>query len=190
MDKSWMIKPRSSVEYIQGLNNFLDIAFGSPNCRDDKILCPCKNCSNRYWYSRTDVNHHLICCRFVRNYTRWVLHGESSFHAQPSMDDGLEQHYEGGSSDIEDLLDDMVTGNESLATAEEPNPEAEKFFKLVEANQTELYPGCTSHSKLSFIIRLFHIKYLGRWSIKSFTMLLELLRDVLPDGKTLPKVLL
>ncbi|CAN1852204.1 hypothetical protein LINPERHAP1_LOCUS40555, partial [Linum perenne] len=46
MDKSWMNKPRSSVEYMNGLNNFLEFAFGSPNCRDEKILCPCKKCSN------------------------------------------------------------------------------------------------------------------------------------------------
>ncbi|CAN1335190.1 hypothetical protein LINPERPRIM_LOCUS36661, partial [Linum perenne] len=69
----------------------------------------------------------------------------------------------------------------------EPNVEALKFYKLVEANQTELYPGCTSHSKLSFIIRLFHVKCLGKWSVKSFTMLLELLREVIPSGDTLPK---
>ncbi|CAN1180949.1 hypothetical protein LINPERHAP2_LOCUS35056 [Linum perenne] len=186
MDKSWMNKPRSSDEYMHGLNNFLDFAFGSPNCRDDKILCPCKNCSNRYWFSREDVIDHLIFSGFVRNYTHWVLHGESSFHAPPSMD-CEEQHYEGAYSDMQDMLNDFVTSNESLSSTEDPNSEALQFFKLVEANQTELYPGCTSHSKLSFIIRLFHIKCLGRWSIKSFTMLLELLSEVLPEGKTLPK---
>ncbi|CAN1757493.1 hypothetical protein LINPERHAP1_LOCUS6538 [Linum perenne] len=186
MDKSWMNKPRSSDEYMHGLNNFLDFAFGSPNCRDDKILCPCKNCSNRYWFSREDVIDHLIFSGFVRNYTHWVLHGESSFHAPPSMD-CEEQHYEGAYSDMQDMLNDFVTSNESLSSTEDPNSEALQFYKLVEANQTELYPGCTSHSKLSFIIRLFHIKCLGRWSIKSFTMLLELLSEVLPEGKTLPK---
>ena len=35
--------------------------------------------------------------------------------------------------------------------------------------------------KLAFLIRLIHIKCLNGWSNKSFTMLLELLKEVLPE---------
>ena len=46
-------------------------------------------------------------------------------------------------------------------------------------------PGVKNFKKLSFIIRLFHRKCLNGWSNKSFTMLLELLKEVLPEGETL-----
>ena len=50
----------------------------------------------------------------------------------------------------------------------------------------EFYPWCKKFTKLSFIIRLFHIKCLNGWSNKSFTMLLELLKEALPEGETFP----
>ncbi|CAN1279803.1 hypothetical protein LINPERPRIM_LOCUS17173, partial [Linum perenne] len=179
MDKSWMSMPRSTPEYMNGLDTFLNFSFSSPCCQDGKILCPCKNCFNRHWMTRADVFEHLICDGFVRNYTHWVLHGESSFHASSSMPN--EDHENGGiNHDVENLLNDMAMNVQPEAHTEEPNADALKFYKLVEANETELYPGCSRHSKLSFIIRLFHVKCIGRWSVKSFTMLLELLREVIP----------
>ncbi|XP_020080540.1 uncharacterized protein LOC109704191 isoform X2 [Ananas comosus] len=42
-------------------------------------------------------------------------------------------------------------------------------------------------SKLSFIVRLLQIKCQGGWSNKSFDMLLELLKQMLPEGETLPE---
>ncbi|CAN1129852.1 hypothetical protein LINPERHAP2_LOCUS5479 [Linum perenne] len=186
MDKSWMSMPRTTLEYMNGLHTFLNFSFSSPCCQDGKILCPCKTCFNRHWMSRKDAFEHLICVGFVKNYTHWVLHGESSFHASSSMPN--EDHENVGiNNDVEDLLNDMARSVQPEAHTEEPNADALKFYKLVDANQTELYPGCTRHSKLSFIIRLFHVKCLGRWSVKSFTMLLELLREVIPNGENLPK---
>ncbi|GLT65095.1 hypothetical protein SLA2020_375470 [Shorea laevis] len=63
----------------------------------------------------------------------------------------------------------------------EATTKACNFYKLVEDASTELYPGCKNFSKLSFILRLFHLKCLGRWSNKSFTMLLELLIEAFPE---------
>ncbi|XP_029118655.1 uncharacterized protein [Elaeis guineensis] len=57
---------------------------------------------------------------------------------------------------------------------------------LMEATE-ELYPGCTKFLKLSFIIKLLHWKVYNKWSNKYFDMLLSLLRDVLPNGQSLPK---
>jgi hypothetical protein len=65
--------------------------------------------------------------------------------------------------------------------------DVEKIFKLVDDAGKELYPGCRNFSKLRFMVRLLHIKFLRGWSNKSFDMLLELLRDVLPNGSQLPK---
>ena len=64
--------------------------------------------------------------------------------------------------------------------------DVEAFYKMVEDAGKELYPG-SKFSKLRFIVRLLHIKFLGRWNNKSFNMLLELFKDVLPEESSLPK---
>ena len=50
----------------------------------------------------------------------------------------------------------------------------------------ELYPGCKNFLKIFFLVHLFYIKYLNGWSGKSFTMLLQLLKDAFSDGTSLP----
>nr|KYP59416.1 hypothetical protein KK1_014852 [Cajanus cajan] len=49
-----------------------------------------------------------------------------------------------------------------------------------------LYPNCTKFTRLSAILRLFNLKARNGWSDKSFTELLELLKEMLPEGNTLP----
>ncbi|KAG8493197.1 hypothetical protein CXB51_010617 [Gossypium anomalum] len=65
---------------------------------------------------------------------------------------------------------------------EEPNRKAVKFYKLLNEMNEELYEG-SKYSKISFCIRLFHLKCLGGWTENSFTMLLEFLRDMFPFAK-------
>ena len=49
-----------------------------------------------------------------------------------------------------------------------------------------LYHECKSFSYLNFLVKLVHIKVLNGWSNKSFDMLLELLKEALPEGTVLP----
>ena len=44
--------------------------------------------------------------------------------------------------------------------------------------ETPLYEGCTSFSKLSFLVTLFHFKASGCWKNTSFTLFLETLKEV------------
>ena len=67
-----------------------------------------------------------------------------------------------------------------------PNENANKFYNFLREDEHELYPRCKKFTKLSFIIRLFHMKCLNGWSNKSFTILLELLKEAFPEGETLP----
>ncbi|XP_060668913.1 uncharacterized protein LOC107433057 [Ziziphus jujuba] len=62
-----------------------------------------------------------------------------------------------------------------------------EFSGLFTEVESELYPGCTKFSALTFLVRLMHIKALNHWSNKSFSMLLELLKEALPEGTKLPK---
>ncbi|WCJ31109.1 hypothetical protein M5689_012622 [Euphorbia peplus] len=61
-----------------------------------------------------------------------------------------------------------------------------RLQQLMEDHDKELYPGCSKFSKLSFILRLYHLKCLHGWSGKSFSMLLELLKDAFPCDNTVP----
>ncbi|KAK9901422.1 hypothetical protein M0R45_002130 [Rubus argutus] len=61
-----------------------------------------------------------------------------------------------------------------------------KFSQLMGDAEQELYPGCQKFSKLSFIVKLLHLKIMHTCSNKSFTALLELLKEALPDGPKSP----
>ncbi|XP_049382842.1 uncharacterized protein LOC125847219 [Solanum stenotomum] len=61
------------------------------------------------------------------------------------------------------------------------NEDAKKFYNLVDEASQELYPGCTGFSKLSFTLRLYLLKCLHGWRNESFTSLLELLKEVMPE---------
>ena len=76
MDKSWIKKPRNTLEYHQGLNGFLDFAFEHSSC-ESRIICPCNKCGFRKWKTRQEVYDHLICKPFPETYTFWCDHGET-----------------------------------------------------------------------------------------------------------------
>jgi len=51
------------------------------------------------------------------------------------------------------------------------------FDALLKDNNEPLYEGCTKYSKLSFMLKLYHIKCMCRMSDKAMTMILGLLKD-------------
>jgi len=60
------------------------------------------------------------------------------------------------------------------------------FDSLKHDSLTELYPGCSSFTRSSPILRLFKMKTRNEWTDRSFTELLEFLHEILPQGNTLP----
>jgi len=86
----------------------------------------------------------------------------------------LYPNLDGGTTHTDDLLE------------EEPNDEAKKFYSLLKDFELPFYQNSKA-SKLSTLIKLLHIKSMGRWSNASFTMLLKMLKEeLLPDGANLP----
>jgi hypothetical protein len=55
------------------------------------------------------------------------------------------------------------------------------YANLIESAKKELYEGCTSFTRLSFIIKLLHVKSYSRITNRGFDLLLQLLRTALPD---------
>ena len=78
---------------------------------------------------------------------------------------------------LEDMIRDI--GQESFQ-------QAHVYDNLCRDKEEPLYPGCTNMSLLAAVLRLFNLKARHGWTDKSFTELLELLKEMLPEGNTLP----
>jgi len=177
-------------EYRNGVRSFLDFAF--MHATSSQIYCPCKRCNKAVLKTRDDVEADLLMFGIVQSYTRWTMHGEESFSYEVGENDN-----DSNDEDVFEILEDhfgafntnnWIGKEESNRHGydEEPNEDASKFYRLLHDAEKELYPGCRKYSKLSFIMKLFHLKSLGSWSNKSFTLLLELLKDAFPEGTDLP----
>ena len=71
-------------------------------------------------------------------------------------------------------------GAESFAKAHE-------YGSMSSNAETPLYPRLTNFTWLSVVLRLMNLKAINGWTDKSFMELLQLLKDMLPEGNTLPK---
>ncbi|KAL3502020.1 hypothetical protein ACH5RR_036469 [Cinchona calisaya] len=190
MDKTWMKFSRNSKAYKKGMQDFLDFSFLHSSI-DGMILCPYKTCKNGICMRKEDEEVHLRCTGFMKGYTQRIAHGElSSYRAYTSTDSGFD-HVDDMQEMLHDAygfpIGDINLDNRLGCEFEKPNLEAEKFDKLVDDSQQELWPGCKSFSQLSFLVHMLHLKCLGKIFDKIFTMFLELLREAFPKGVKLPK---
>ncbi|PNX56743.1 hypothetical protein L195_g058357, partial [Trifolium pratense] len=60
------------------------------------------------------------------------------------------------------------------------------FERLISDSEEPLYNGCTKFSRLSAVLKLYNLKVANGWTDKSFTDLLILLKDMLPENNVLP----
>ncbi|CAL1369031.1 unnamed protein product [Linum trigynum] len=190
MDKSWMKKHRTSVEFKDGVQLFLDYAFRNVS-HVSKVLCPCVKCANVYAQTYDDIQVHLICDGILRGYTTWVFHGKtfqasdvatSSSSMTNVSNMGVErvsipiQSNPPMRADLRGLLRDVFR-REDLVNDEVPCEQDENFLEdsegenddrdevtddplqntreienLIKGADEELYPGCKTFSKLSFLV--------------------------------------
>ncbi|KAI9088258.1 hypothetical protein K1719_029979 [Acacia pycnantha] len=80
------------------------------------------------------------------------------------------------------VQDDNFTARFVVRTRFLQNDAAREFFSLMDESDRPLYQGCQKDSKLSFLIKLYHIKCLCGITDKAMSMFLELLRDAFPDA--------
>ncbi|XP_073103331.1 uncharacterized protein [Elaeis guineensis] len=78
--------------------------------------------------------------------------------------------------------DDVNEGYEP----QEPNSEAAAFYRLLKDTDKNLYPRCDKVSKLSFVVKLLHLKCSNNWSDTSMDKLLKVFKKVLPNGALVP----
>ena len=66
---------------------------------------------------------------------------------------------------------------------------AKIFFKLLQAAEKELYPGCTDATKVFFIVELFQVKCLYGISNRALEGVLNLFSRFLPKGHCVPNTM-
>ena len=193
MDKTWMTEKKWSPRYVEGVQSFMKFVKDNlgANCR---VRCPCIDYLNSYVWSQDVVFDHLLINGIDGFYTRWIFHGEKSNYNVRAKD-----HYNNQSEVLDEIEDDgiqeMLDDYENYIRNDLGNikddvtrtTQKKSFDELLKEAQQELYSGCSKFSKLSFIVKLLHLKVYNKWSNKSFDMLLDLLQQVLPNGGTLPK---
>ncbi|KAF1888188.1 hypothetical protein Lal_00008101 [Lupinus albus] len=60
------------------------------------------------------------------------------------------------------------------------------FQRLISEAEKPLYDGCTKFTRLTLVSRLYKLKSVNGWIDKSFTDLLALLKDILPEDNVHP----
>ena len=78
---------------------------------------------------------------------------------------------------LEDMIRDVGENNFLRANL---------YNSVINDFEQPLYPGCTNFTRLSATLKLFSLKARNGWNDKSFTELLELLKEMLPQNNTLP----
>ncbi|XP_021759181.1 uncharacterized protein LOC110724093 [Chenopodium quinoa] len=112
---------------------------------------------------------------------------DSLFESQNMQQEeaSYDMHEIGGSYDMQEEFDfhcDVGDVNPSSNSSEEDV----KYKRLMDASYDGLYEGCTTFSKLSFLLHLFHLKCMFHWPAESFTKLLEILVDAFPSINEFP----
>jgi hypothetical protein len=69
---------------------------------------------------------------------------------------------------------------------EPPNMKAQKFYDKLQAVDTSIWEGCSSHSQLSLVSCLLNIKLENTMSEKRFNQVVQLMKEVTLDRNKIP----
>ncbi|CAH9133258.1 unnamed protein product [Cuscuta epithymum] len=181
MDKHWISCTRTTSEFQQGVEDFIQFAF-THRKEGEKLPCPCRKCGNMCKVSRKDeLREHIFCNGFSRNYTEWIFHGEREMGSTINHHECHADHLNQDQSDENDQLDEMLHDMEDNFTY---MPHV--FDSIQRDAEKPLYEGCSKYTRLSAVLKLFNLKAANGLSDKGFTELLKLLKDMLPMGNELP----
>jgi hypothetical protein len=82
----------------------------------------------------------------------------------------------------------MVCNVEIHGDDEYKGGEFTKYKRMIEDSKKPFYPGCAlNYSRLFAMVKLFQLKASNGWSDGSLKELLTLLKDMLPQGNTIPE---
>ncbi|KAL5575707.1 hypothetical protein UlMin_017406 [Ulmus minor] len=176
MDKSWMSAHRLSSKYEEGVESFINFAILN-STKLNLIRCPCIKCGNLKFLDPKTIKDHLFVNGVLKSYTIWFWHGETtgSVHVEGDSESGFEY---GDGLDAVDMVE---------AVFREYDNKPDSFIKLLADAENPFYSRCSTHTVLSTLVRLYNLKAKHGWSDNSFSELLSLLADVLPDPNEIPR---
>ncbi|GJZ49130.1 Myb domain protein 62 [Tanacetum coccineum] len=145
----------NDIRYEAGVIEFLDFAYRG---RDESLAipCPCRSCNNFRDKNRETMYNHLMQNGITRGYTTWNYHGEESDDDDGGGGDDVPfDGSDGGGDDMsDDDLDEMLD-NIGQSTLGE-NWQTNTLRKLLDESHEELYEGCQTFSKFSFVVTILH----------------------------------
>ncbi|CAM8943746.1 unnamed protein product [Rhodiola kirilowii] len=180
MSRKWMSGNRLSDEYEKGIMDFCEFAsaYELKNTLES-VFCPCKACLNKIKVKLEELHKHLFLNGIDPLYTVCYMHGEAEPHdVEPQL---VESLLEDNDDWEEDNLIDMINN-----VAGEFDSRPQVVESLRNDSELPLYEGCSKYTRLSATLKLFNLKAKNGRSDKSFTEVLSLVKDMLPDENTLP----
>ncbi|KAL0325577.1 UNVERIFIED_CONTAM: hypothetical protein Sradi_5127000 [Sesamum radiatum] len=182
---------RSNPSFAEGVEEFINFAYSKKEPHE-KIPCPCYACNN--FCDQTQEVVSITCLNGIkRSYIKWVYHGETSedeSNDKGNIENNIDINELDDDCNVDEMLDmlndfsnaylrENLGREETTASPGAPFPlgRADTFFKLLKDSEEILYDGCESYSKLTFLVKLLHLKTISGWTNKSFDMLLELLKE-------------
>uniref|UniRef100_J3MEH0 Transposase-associated domain-containing protein n=1 Tax=Oryza brachyantha TaxID=4533 RepID=J3MEH0_ORYBR len=200
MDNSWMeISNRTLPEYEKGVEQFIQFAF-KDNSADKFLRCPCRKCKNNHFFAQNTIKEHLFINGVQKDYKLWVYHGEDVPNSEDSGSSDMEENQgdHGMHQMMNDLGETMAMNMGSLGSSAPgldegkdsstvTNEETNKFYRLLEDAEKDLYPGCSTFSTLAFIVQMLNIKCLYDISANAMEALFSMLCKALPASNKVPK---
>ncbi|XP_021733290.1 uncharacterized protein LOC110700110 [Chenopodium quinoa] len=181
MDRSWISTSKpGDPQYEVGIREFINFAMKNAGDRS-KLPCPCFKCHNFLYRLPDEILSHLSKTAFDRTYTIWKWHGETnegtSTTAKGTHDDeGLNHN---GGNRLEDMM---------RVAQDQFNENPTTFERMLSDYEKPLYQGCKKYTRLSVVLRLYNLKAGHGLTDSSFTDILELIKDMLPDENVLPRL--
>ena len=175
-------------DFVDEVDSFIAYACKQLGTYDvTELRCLCKKCHNRKFLKLDDVRVHLFRKRFVPEYYVCNRHGEpyESMHSEQST------CHLTRAVDVEPtnpyrqmILDAIGLEFENDFMEEAPNLNAKNFYDLLNTVYEKLWDGCTTHSQMSAVARLLHMKSEHHFLERCYDDFIRLLREVLPyDNK-------
>ena len=134
MYEGWRKNGAHSRQWQAIAEDFLKQAFKV--ARGPVMPCPCLDCKNGSYKTRHVMEEHLCRFGFMPDYLVWHKHGEQAHHR---ISEPAQQNCDGM---MMDMLNDLAMGFEFDPEEDnQPPPEVQEFYRLLEAGDEKLHSG-------------------------------------------------
>ncbi|XP_026419434.1 uncharacterized protein LOC113315360 [Papaver somniferum] len=174
--KKWMKCPRKSLEYRQGVKSFIDFAKNNGG-GSHLFSCPCRRCMNgKGLVVLSEISLHLL--KHDNDDVTTGLNENITTDVDENVKEGMDENVTAG-------VDENVTAglDENVGT----NRCGQKKRLAAEKAREPLYPSCMNGKSVMYAaIMMNNIKTQYGISDNGVTTILELMKELLPEGNTLP----